>query len=110
MLGGDLPGGDPTFGQPVAEVCHQADLELRRLLGVAFGVHFSGEGLKVRTQRALMQALNCSGISEKVMGHVSPPCEMGYWEETPNYAGRATPEHALDWTTVVLPGIVRSPE
>ncbi len=109
-LGGDLRCGDPTFGQPVAAASHQADLEFRRLLGVAFGVPLSRKGIDVRTQRALMQVVNSSGSSNTVMAHPSPPCEVGYSEETPNYAGRATLKQAIHGAMATPPGIVRDPE
>jgi len=36
MRGRNLRRADTTFGQPPAEVSDQADLQLRRLLGIAF--------------------------------------------------------------------------
>jgi hypothetical protein len=78
VVEGDLRWEEPLFGQPAAEVRHQPELYLRRLRRIAFRTQLGRERVDVRTQRAFMQALNCSRILKIVQRHVSPPFESGF--------------------------------
>jgi hypothetical protein len=65
MRGRNMRRADATFGQPLAEVSNQADLQLCRVLGIAFRVQLGRIVINVRTQRPLMHAQQGLGILEK---------------------------------------------
>ena len=90
--------------EPAAELGDYPQLPPRRLTGVPLVLKLGCQDIDVLSQRTLMQTPDGAGIAKEMMGHVSPPFERGSREETPDYAGRATPRWAVDAITIALPG------
>ncbi len=110
MFVSNLRRVDPTFGQPLAEVGNPADLQHRRVLGIAFCAQFGRLGINVLTQRPLRHAQQGLGIREKQVHRCSPLQNSVLGKHRSDYAGKIYTPQLIAGQKPISPGIVRRPE
>jgi hypothetical protein len=93
MVRGDLLCANLMFGQPLTEVTDKANLQFRRMVGVAFGADLGCIGIQVRTQRPFMQTHERLRISE-IHFHRSPPSRECLKDE--EKTDRTMPDSSFD--------------